>query len=351
MNNQRILILELGGIGDAIMAFPAIQSMFKHYAGAYIKILVVQRVFPVMQYLKDRIVNPFSIEKVNLDGDINAWISLIKKIRSEKYDTVIDLSAIGSLKAAIKRFAFLKSLGAVELIGRDTDKRGWAFTKKVFEVLLSEEHEVERKLKVAELAGADINGNVQNIQAWVNREDELPKDRKTIGINIGAHRPSRRWPISKVIALSKELLNENQVEIVFIGGETEKKILKMLKDSLNYYSPYIQIAFNLEFEELVGLLNKLPLLITNDTAIMHLAAILDVPMVITFDQNNAWRYSPYMNKNKYVLLKKNADVCPYFIFGHNMQECLRYSCDTQECMDLITIEEVKEAARSLLSLQ
>lgn len=348
MSDRRILILELGGIGDAVLAFPAVQSLLKHYDGAYIKVLVVPRTLPAMQFLKYRTGTSFVIEPVDLDSALAAWLDLVRRLRAEDYDTIIDLSAIGSFKAAVKRFAFLRALGAGELLGRDTDKRGWAFTRKTSEVLLSEEHEVERKLKVARLAGAGMHDTAVRFDGYRNSGTTAQKDGRIVGINIGAYRPSRRWPIDKVIALAREMLHENRIELVFLGGEKEKDLLATIQDALNDHAAAIRMACNLEFEDLVVLLSELSLLITNDTAVMHIGADLGIPMVVTFDQNNVHRYRPYMEKENYVLIKKDADVCPHFKFSHKMQECPRYSCATQECMNLITVEEVKNAAKRLL---
>lgn len=354
MTGQRMLVLELGGIGDVVMAIPALEAILNHYKDVYIKILCVHRTLPIIEYLRNRVNNPFSIESVEIGGGLTNWLNLVRRLRNEQYDTVIDLSAIETFRAAIKRYVFLESLGAHELIGRNTDGRGWGFTKKTSDALFSSEHEVERKLNVAKLSGADVKEHTPKIEIYESNEKILNNflekgDTPIVGISIGTYKPSKRWPVDKVITLSRDLLKEMTLKIVFLGGEREKGILELISNSFSDRQSSIGIAMNLPFKSLVGSLKRLSLLITNDTALMHIGAALNIPMVITFDQTNIYRYHPYMGKERYILIKKDTNVCPYFRFKHEMEECPRYSCDTQECMSLITVEEVKEAVQKLLS--
>lgn len=355
--NKKILILELGGIGDAVMSLPAIEAVLNHFKNTNVDILTVSRTKPVIENLKRMGFDNFHIFTTDVleKGGLSNWLGLIKNLRKQRYDIIIDLSAVETFKAGIKRWLFIKLIGAKETIGRDTDGRGWAFAKKVKEELTSNEHEVERKINTARLAGADIKEYIPNIEVEGSEgcgglDDFLKSNGKIIlGINVGAYRPSRRWPIDKVIVLAKDLLQEKRFKIVFLGGEREKEILQQIEDSLIDCKLYIRIAVNLSFANLINLLKHFSVFITNDTGLMHIAAALNVPMVITFDQNNVCRYRPYMDEKRYIIIKKHASVCPYYKFKNDMQECRRYSCDMQECMELITVDEVKEAVRGLLS--
>jgi ADP-heptose:LPS heptosyltransferase len=83
---------------------------------------------------------------------------------------------------------------------------------------------------------------------------------------------------------------------------------------------------------------------------MHITAA-DVPIIAIFGQTNLKRYHPYMDDSRFVAIKKDHSVCPYFSFEHPRQECRRYDCNGNNCMDAITVNEVKEAVKKLVSPQ
>lgn len=355
MGKRKVLILELGGIGDVVMSLPAIEAVLNSHGNGNVDILTVPRTKAIIESLKTKGFENFSVISTDaLDkGNITNWLQLIKKLRSERYDTVIDLSAVETFKAALKRWLFLKSTGAEKTFGRNTDGRGWGFTKKTEESLTSNEHEVERKIKVVELLGlkADrtafdlvINNNerkeVDNmLSEWLN-------DKRLIaGINPGAYRPSRMWPAERFKDIMGWLIENLSASIVVIGGDREGSIVEDIVRSLP--EDRIKTVIGIPIMKLAAVIEKTNIFITNDTGPMHIAAALNIPTIALFGQTNLHRYHPYMDNSRYIAIKKDHALCPCFSFKHPMEECRRYDCAAKNCMDAITVDEVKEAVIQL----
>lgn len=355
--DKKILILELGGIGDAVMSIPAIGGILNHFKNTSVNILTVSRTKPIVENLKARDFENFNIIATDAleKGGIDRWIGLIKEIRNKKYDIVIDLSAIETFKAAVKRYVFLKLLGVKELIGRDTEGRGWAFTKKAKEELTSNEHEVERKAKVVELLGVKI-GNKMPVLITLQGEKEKAKDilsgwlndnRLIVGINPGAYRPSRMWREERFKEIVKWLIEDIGAFVIVIGGDKERELVERIAES--FPCDMVMKVIGMPILELAAVIERMALLITNDTGTMHIAAALNVPTVAIFGQANLFRYRPYMDSLRYVAIRKDyTKVCPYLSFKHPMEECLRYDCP-YNCMDAVTVDDVKEAVKKLIS--
>jgi heptosyltransferase-2 len=358
MAEEKILILELGGIGDTAMSIPAIRAVLNSYRNAHITVLTVPRTRAIIESLKREGFGNLDVvatDAMDKNG-VNGWSSLIKKMKRERYDIAIDLSAVETFKAAVKRWLFFKSLGVTKTFGRNTNGRGWGFSKKADDVLTSSEHEVLRKIKVVELLGlkadraapcltvpdSDREYADAILSEWTDRE-------LIAGINPGAFRPSRMWPAERFKEIARWLTGEMSARVVITGGDKEKDLVKSIAESLP--GERVKTVTGVSIMKFGAVIRRMNIFVTNDTGPMHIAAATGVPIVALFGQTNLYRYHPYMDDSMYVTLKKDCGICPFYSFEHPMNECRRHDCEDKKCMDSITLDEVKEAAEKLLSKQ
>jgi len=359
MAEEKILILELGGIGDTAMAIPAVKEVLKSYRNAHITVLTVPRTKAIIESLKEE--GHGNLDVVSTDAmdnhGISGWGSVIKSMRRERYDIAIDLSAVETLQAAVKRWLFFKSLGVKKTYGRNTNGRGWAFTKKADDVLTSDEHEVLRKIKVVELLGRMADRTAPRLTI-PHRDMEYVDSLLSgwtagggliVGINPGAFRPSRTWPAGRFKDIARWLIEEMSAHVVITGGNKEKAVVENIAASLP--GDRVKTVTGVSIMKFAAAIRKMNIFLTNDTGPMHIAAAVGVPIVALFGQTNLCRYHPYMEESMYVTIKKDCILCPCYSFGHPMQECRRHDCEDKQCMDSITLDEVKEAALKLLSKQ
>ena len=358
MAEQKILILELGGIGDTAMSIPAVKAVLNSYRNAHITVLTVPRTRAIIESLKAE--RPGNLDVVSTDAMdknvVNGWSSLIKKMRREKYDIAIDLSAVETFKAAVKRWLFFKSLGVTRTFGRNTDGRGWGFSKKADDVLTSDEHEVLRKIKVVELLGLKADRTAPCLPV-PDSDNEYADDFLSewtgggliVGINPGAFRPSRSWPAERFKKIARWLIQEMSAYVVISGGDKEKAVVESIAESLP--KGKVKTITGVSIMKFAAVIRRMNIFITNDTGPMHIAAAVGAPIVALFGQTNLYRYHPYMDDSMYTTIKKDCTICPFYSFEHPMQECRRHDCDDNKCMDSITLDEVKKAAEKLLSKQ
>lgn len=359
MAEQKILILEFGGIGDTAMSIPAVRAVLNSYRDTHITVLTVPRTRAIIESLKAEC--PGNLDVISTDAmdtnGVKGWSSLIKKMRREGYDIAIDLSAIETFKAAVKRWLFFKSLGVTITFGRNTNGRGWGFSKKADDVLTSCEHEVLRKIKVVELLGLKAEKTAPCLTV-PDSDKEYADDMLSewtvgggliVGINPGAFRPSRMWPAERFKDIARWLIQEMSAHIVITGGDKEKAVIQGIAESLP--GNRVKKVTGVSIMKLGAVIEKMNIFMTNDTGPMHIAAAVGVPIVALFGQTNLCRYHPYMDDSMYITIKKDYGLCPFYSFEHPMQECRRHDCEDRKCMDAITLDEVKKAAEKLLSKQ
>ena len=157
---------------------------------------------------------------------------------------------------------------------------------------------------------------------------------KRVGLVVGSSPkwPTKRWPVEFFLELSKRLVRELKCEIVLIGSEgegvpaelfeKEKKILNLIgKTSLS---------------DLVPLIRHLDVLVTGDTAPLHIAAASQTPVVALFGPTDPKRHMPPA-KASAVLVKNLA-----------CQPCYQGICKNTEelaCLKQISVQEVFQAVQ------
>lgn len=310
--NESIVVLEIGGLGDFIMATPALKSLRRGFPHNPITLFVAQRSVSLAKDFSQNILeNPFDIISFRTTGNylIRNLINLarIKNIALQKPGLLIDLSAIESEAAARRRITFIKLFNSKITTGRNTDQRGMFFDLSSEEILFSKQHEVERKFQILNLLG--INSKSDKLEFFISNEtkeliqNSIKKskleDKILIGINIGAYRADRRWPTKNIIELIERLQSFPNIHFLIFGGKADAEFIDPIFNSIDKskITPIIGLAF-----QIVGAwLQRCNLLITNDTGLMHFAAALKVPTIALFGPENPYRYAPWGDFPKLIL--------------------------------------------------
>jgi asparagine synthase (glutamine-hydrolysing) len=345
---KKILIVNLGGIGDIIMMVPFVKAMRDYYRDAQIDLLTIPRsvgisasvpgfnnIFTIP--LKFKKPSPFSLLQL-------AWS--IKKVRDRKYDVLINLREVQTESGKSKMKLLTRLIAPKLSIGRDIEGRGNFYDFPVFEKLSEHKNEVDLTLKL--LAPLGIVKFDRTISYPVFDEDKLfvqnmLKERGIsdsdllIGLNPGAFRPSRRWPANYWVSLIRLLSERYKNAKFFITGETsELSFVNQMKISDNV----IITNGTLSFGQIAALLQRLALYITNDTGPMHLGAAVGTKVVAIFGPGDSDRYTPAVPAEQYRVVRVDDVDCA--------RPCYSFECANPRCLMKITPESVLYAAAELL---
>ncbi|KPL24030.1 MAG: hypothetical protein AMS23_06035 [Bacteroides sp. SM1_62] len=335
---KSILLIQLAGLGDMVMATPTIESLRRLYPQAKICLLTNPRSFEIIKG------SPY-IDEILVFKGFNNLFTVINKLRSYHFEMVINLYRLYSLKGAIKMFLLFWIIGGKQWVGRDTDGRGFFYHLKVPEKLTDKRHEVEYKLDIVRALGGQISDI--NLRAEYDKDDEdfvnsfLNKKGITggdilVGINCSTFRPSRNWIIESYVKLADRIIDKLKVKVVFLGTARHRSLFTKIKDSMNQEALDFIGVFSVR--QLAYFLKRCKLLVSPDSGTVHIASALRVPMVVLFGPGEYARYKPYGNEERTVIIRKNVDCAP----------CFKNTCRDNKCMKLITPEEIFKAAEQLL---
>lgn len=329
---KKILIIRLRRIGDIIMTTPAVSALRKSFPDAFISYVVEK---PYRELVEDHreLDNVIVLERKQ---GIRDFFRLIRSIRKEKYDVVLDFHG-GPRASLITLFSKAKLK-----IGYRIKYRNFIYHFKLArKPETGQLHSVESHINFVRAMGVDIK-SPPPLNLPHARKDEaekvgkiLKENRlegfKVITIHIGAGNEFRDWGRDNWIKLIDLLAKRPDVKIILIGAnedkETEVKLLKKTK-----VSP-LSLVGKLKLRELRELISHSSLFVGPDSGPMHIAASTSTPIVALFGPTLPANFSPWEAKS--LLIEKEYDCRP----------CKQRECVYKDfrCLRSITPEEVFQA--------
>jgi len=178
------------------------------------------------------------------------------------------------------------------------------------------------------------------------RSEGVDTGKRTIAVNANASTIAlaRRWPENNFIELVDRIVESGLGQVVLLGAPDEAPYVEGLKSRMKHKDDVISLAGKSSLTELVGVLQKADLLVTNDSGPLHLAGALGTSTVSFFGPETPELFGPRGEMHK--VLYRGIDCSPCInIYNAKTVRCMR---DEPECLTRITVDEAFEAVRSSL---
>ncbi|MDP2905815.1 MAG: lipopolysaccharide heptosyltransferase II [Candidatus Omnitrophota bacterium] len=347
---NKILFITLSNIGDAIMTLPALDQLVAVYPRARITVITAAR--PREIFENHPAVNKVIVyDKRSRPRD---QIKLCLGLRKENFDMVVDLrnTFLGALifsrrkiplflriprnlrhmrdihlyktQAAIRSDSFVGTgLKPVPTEGYAKDFVGTAYyavptgnlALAALGIRPQDKEYIERKLKESGITGKD----------------------KIVVIAAGARSHIKRWPKERFAELIPLITRDTGARVVLAGDNQDLSIAAFIAG--NVKGPVLNLSGATTIMQLAVLLKKASLLVTNDSAVLHLAGYLNTPTVAIFGPTDETRYGPWSSTSGVV--KKEVFCRP----------CAKAQCrfGTLDCMNLIKVQDVLRAVKKILN--
>jgi heptosyltransferase II len=340
---RRIAVVNLGGIGDVLISTPALRALKNNFPSSQIYLLVVSRVREAVKDLP-YVDNVFVFDAAHPWANGLANLTNLMKLRRLNIDLAINMRTLVSEKSARKIKFLLEVIHPRIKAGRDTSGRGGFLDIAIPEDDIGQKYTMEYDIDLVERLGAKVSERRINFAIDEKSLREVREILQSNGIRetdvvIGIHpggRPSRCWPWENFAGAIKKIQDNYGAKFVITGdkddAELGDKIFK--EDRANV----VNLAGKLTLSQLGALLTRCALYISNDTGPLHIAAILQTPLVAIFGPGQLTRFDPRNISPRSLVLYKKADCSP----------CNKFTCSSMQCLKAISINEVVEAAMVLL---
>ncbi len=341
---KNILIVRTDRIGDVVLTTPVISALRENYPHARISIMVAPETKEIVEenpYLDEVIV--FDRQKAH--KSFGRLLRFILSLREKK----IDLAIILHTKKITNLICFLA--GIPQRVGYRNEKFGFLLTDGIKDTRAEgTKHEAEYSLDVLRHLGFSA-GHLkifvpikEEAERWAEnflRENNLTGFDCLIAVHPDASCISKRWPPKNFAELINKIQKKYPVKILMIGTEASRGIISEIISLVQ--QPIIDLSGKTSISQLISLLKRCRLLISNDSGPVHLAGGVGIPVFTIFGRNQAG-----LSPIRWRPLSQNSAV---FHKDVGCKICLAHNCDINfKCLEAVNSQEVFEAFDSLLRL-
>ena len=330
---RRILIRSTNWIGDAVMTTPAMGVVRRFFPDAEIVVAANPLVAQLFSYHPDcdRVL---VYDRKGIHRGAGGFLKFVAELRRERFDLAI------LLQNAVEA-AFLAALAGIpRRAGYRSDGRGLLLSHGVVVGAAEKSlHHTDYYLRM--LAGVGIVGDAGPLQLACTAE-EIAEAQARLGegewlaVNPGAaYGSAKRWIPQRFAEVADRLAEAHGLRVLLTGGPGEVEIGRDIEKAMTH--PPLNLIGQTKVREMMALLSRCRLMITNDSGPMHVAAAFGVPLVAVFGPTDHTTTSPLSERAR--IVRKPVDCAP----------CLLRQCPTDHrCMEAIEVADVLAAAEELL---
>ncbi len=342
--SYRVLIIQTAFLGDVILTLPLVDELRKNlYASAEIHFLAIPSVVNVLENYPgmDRVI-PY--DKRKGERSVRAFLKKVALLRKENYD--LALLPHRSLRSAV----LAKWAKIPVRVGFDKSWASFLYTQVV--PYQKNEHEVNRNLSLLQPLGIlvpkesglhleiDAGDRKRVTELWTS--SGLTEDRPCVAVAPGSVWKTKRWLPDRFAQLIRELLKQN-CQVVIVGGPDDSDLGAYLEDVAP--GQVANFVGKLTPRQSAEALRRCQVLVSNDSAPVHMASAVGTPVVEIFGPTlPSFGFTPFGIPHRIV---ENASLACRPCGEHGGARC---PLGTLECMKSISVSEVLRAVEELLDV-
>jgi ADP-heptose:LPS heptosyltransferase len=346
---KRILLIQLGDIGDVILTLPAIRALRESFPQSRIVVCVREKAKEIIEdCLWASEVMAVQKEQKRLKSVILDQALWIRELRARRFDLAIDLRT-GTRGAIIAGLS-----GAGTRIGRfAADGRLWrnrVFTQLVKPPDEAFQYAAEHNLNILFPLGLKIRDRVPQITIPYHRKqaaiklfssEKIPTNRPLLAFHPFSLWKYKEWQVNSCAELIDDVQLRYNVTVVITGSSEERSRAEQVMARCRT-KPF-NLAGKTSIGELAAVFSACCGFIGVDTAALHLAAAVGIPTLGIFGPSPAVCWAPRGSRQHTVVSKKMSCV-----------PCRHKGCHNSEisqCLNELTLADIHEELCRFIELK
>ena len=346
---RKILLIKFWGIGSIMLSTPLMRSLRTAFSGAEMTVLTfpANREAVELTKLADRVI---TLEAARARPFLRELARLIRHLRRERYDLVVNLEFMARFSAILTWLSFARAR-----VGFSSDlfpERRWLFN--VRRPLDLDLYATTNFLRLLDPGATEANsppletlhyspGDGRAVEEILGRRKLVFREKYVVVVNINASELARerRWPRERFARLVGWLLDRDGMAVVLVSGPEDEPYVEALVETLPGSEALINLAGRLTLGQLAALFDRSQLCITNDSGPLHVAVAIGTPTVSFFGPETPMTYGP--RGPEHTIFYKALPCSPCM----KAEKAKTVKCRIGVlCMTEISAEEVIEAVES-----
>jgi heptosyltransferase-2 len=318
---QRILVVTLADLGDALLTTPALHALRQALPYAHIDVLTTPVGAAALQqaggetstplcdgfilFEKHRFDTPRALlEPTNMRYSWQLW----RRLSRGAYDACIMLHHLTTWFGTLKYAALAWASSAPQRYGLENG-RGFFLTHKLPSDGFGARHQVEYWQALVALLGAHptlpssvfvptpADQHTADLLLAPIQNLKRPKGTRIQNLvalhpGSGAYAPARRWPLTRWAAVADALIVQG-AKVVLLGGSEERDLRRSVLGAMQHANRVLDLGGRTTLGELAAVLQRCDLFVGNDSGVAHLAGSVGTPVVAVFGPTDPHAWGPY----------------------------------------------------------
>jgi len=340
---QTILVLRFSALGDVALTIPVIKAF-----------LAANKDVSIVMASENHCAGLFSgIDRLTFEGfDLKAefkgfvGIFRIFNLLRKKYQFSMVADLHGVIRTHVLRFLFEASRRKTEVINKGRIEK-YALVRKENKIFRPLPHATERYVDVFRRLGFKISlqqvghvgpeGTEQNMPMQATLAvDSVVK----LGFAPFAKHAAKMYPLDKFKEIV-QYFDRAPYQLYFFGGKGAERLL--LADWEGYFSRAVPMSSSSSIEEELEIMREMRAMVTMDSANMHLASLVNVPVISLWGPTHSYAGFYGFRQDPLNAVQVNLSCRPCSVFGNT--SCWR---GDHACMQQITPSLVEEKLLKVL---
>jgi len=330
------LVIRLSSLGDAAIAIPVLYSVAKRYPDDRF-LLLTQSAWQSLVINKPLNLTVFPVDTKGRHKGVRGIIRLLRELSP--------LISAGKIKVAdlhgvIRSFLMdcyfgLKGFPVAVIDKGRKEKR--KLVRRKHKILQPLKTSMERYREVFDKLGYDSS------PCFSGLFPEKPvKEQIRIGIAPFAKHQGKAYPLNQIEEVINKLSKLPNLQILLWGSKEESQLLE---DWAKKYNNVTSVAGQMPLQEELFLMNQMDVMVSMDSANMHLASLVNTPVVSIWGATHPYAGFYGFNQDESNIVQADLPCRPCSIFGN--EPCYR---GDYACLKQITPEMVLDRIQSSISL-
>lgn len=355
-NYRSVLCLCLSGIGDALTFTPFVQAVHAARPALAMDVLVMFKSAAALFHTNPAVRDVLFVDFLNQSG----WRSLreMLAVRRHNYDAVV-----AAFPANRWEYNLIQVLAGGRRIGHrylHCDRRNLNCFKQDTRVEDDQLHRVEKNLQLLPFLGVPVPAQPTGLLMAITADDQrvatewllshAPGQRRLIGLHPGSavfkNHINRRWPAASFAQLAATCVDALDADILVFGEPAEQELKEYIVQQAARPARVIAVN-NTTLRQSAALIKRCSVMVSNDSALMHVAAAMHTPVVAILAYTNPRSLYPWQVPHR--IVRHDLPCSPCFYYSPKPAGC-RVHLD-YACIRHITVREVFTAMMDLMALK
>lgn len=342
---SKILIIRFSAIGDVAMTIPVVASLAAQYPNEEIYFLSHKRLVTLFEGLPENI-HFIGADLKGEHGNFTGLNKLYSSLKSYHFTKVIDLHNV--LRSKYLRFRFLMSGVPYWLINKGRGGKK-ALVRKSNKKKIQLKTSVVRYTEVFKHAGYEFDLNFHSLydhttldlSAMEGVVGQKTTTQKWIGVAPFAAHQGKIYPLEKMLKVLGHFANRTDCKVFLFGGGPKEE--KIFNDWVTDYPQLVSLAGKFDLSKELQLMSQLDVMISMDSANMHLASLVATPVVSIWGQTHVYAGFLGYNQKEANCVAMDMPCRPCSIYGN--KPCYRKDF---ACMNQLSKERVISQIESVI---